>query len=332
MAHVTQGRLQPASEYKGTVYFKEISDLAAEVSGKAVAVQFEEGDHLDEGAPMVRLDAEVLEQSLAAARARLAQQRTLLEQEQVRFERAKELLDDEVTTEQQFDDIRFTVESIEHNVAANAAEVARLDEELARKTIYAPFPGVVAARNIEVGEWVSAGTSVATFARDHVYDVIVNVPEEHVRWNQPGQSIGVAFNGDRFPGKVVAVLPLGDVATRTFPVKIRLEGTYGLLEGMSASVRLPIGEEQDCLLVPRDAVLLQQGQHIVVTASEGKAQPIPIVLLGYEDRHAGVEAEALKPGMQVAVKGHERLRPGQSVAVAEVAAPSGGNGAANAPR
>jgi multidrug efflux pump subunit AcrA (membrane-fusion protein) len=118
-------------------------------------------------------------------------------------------------------------------------------------------------------------------------------------------------------GRVVTVIPRGDVATRTFPVKIRVTGEEGLMEGMSAQVTLPVGQKQECLLVPRDAVMLSRGRPEVVVVSEGTARRLPVTVLGYTGEHAGIEVDGVRAGMQVIVKGHERVREGQPVEIVQ---------------
>jgi RND family efflux transporter MFP subunit len=329
VATVERGTLAPTSQLSGTVFFKELSLLATEVEGKVVEVLFEEGEHLKKDAPMVRLDSVLLIARLEAARALLSQSEAELALERSRFERAKMLLEDEVTTPQQYDDLRFTVESYEHRVSANRAEVERLLREIEKKTIGAPFPGIVVERQTELGEWKRSGDAIALFARDSVYDVIVNAPQSILQWIEPGALVGIDAAGQSFQGRTVTVIPRGDTVTQTFPVKIRVEGRDDLLEGMSALVSLPAGQETECLVIPRDAVLTEGGRTSVFVpraAAAGDGQEgmppgmligaeVPVTLFGYEGLYAGIEGDGLQEGMEVIVKGHERLRDGQAVEV-----------------
>ena len=116
-------------------------------------------------------------------------------------------------------------------------------------------------------------------------------------------------------GKVFTIVPRGDIATRTFPVKIRTPNTYSLIEGMSAKVVLPTGRPKESLIVPRDSVISLFGQNVVFTVADSKAAMLPVKVIGYEGLSAGVEARGLQEGMQVVVQGNERLRNGQVVVV-----------------
>jgi len=311
---VTSGTLAPSADFTGTVYFKEVAEIATEGSGQVQEVLFEEGQRLKAGARMVRLDAALLEAELKAAQAAQAQAQAQLEQERVRLERAQTLLRDEVTTPQQFDDIRFTVESLGHRAAALKAEVERLRISIAKKVSVAPFDGVVVDRLTELGEWKNSGETIAVFARDTIFDVIVNVPETNIVGMAPGDAVAMSIAGREVTGTVDAVIPRGDVVSRTFPVKIRVEGDW-LLEGMTSTVRLPTGSPRDALMVPRDAVLLQAGEPVIFLARENTAVRVPVTVVGYTDTMAGVDAADLVAGAQVVVKGQERLMPGQPLEV-----------------
>ena len=324
VAKVEKGSLTPTAEFTGIVYFKEVADLATEASGQVDSILFEEGDHIDEGAPMMRLDDDLLGASLATAKAMREKDEALLKLQETRLERAKALREDEVSTEQEVYDLTYTVQSLEHGLAASDAEVRKLEIEIAKKVTYAPFDGVVVERKTELGEWKSPGSSVAVFARDDLFDVIVNLPETRLPHIEPGLKAPMTIAGRDIEGEVVTVLPQGDIKTQTFPVKLRVEGQPWMLEGMSAIVRLPIGEEAGCCLVPRDAVLKGAGGARIVTVKDGKAVSVPVAVMGNEGLLSGLEGDGLEPGMTVIVKGHERLRDGQSVEVSGAGQKPGG--------
>jgi RND family efflux transporter MFP subunit len=316
VAEAKAGRLVPTADFEGTVYYKEVSAVATEVEGKVLSVGFDVGDVLSAGDPLVTLNTDILEARLRAARAMLGQRQALLRQEQARFERAVLLVEEEITTDQEFDDIRFTRDAIEQQVEAARAEIALLELEISKKAVYAPFDGVVMQRHAEVGEWLSGGAPVATVARFSLYDVTVFVPERFLPFIQTGAEIELRILGEDTVGLIVPGAPDGDIATRTFPIRIRLTGPEWLQAGMAAIARMPTGNEQECVLVPRDAVLQESGLHYIVMASDGAANRIEVSVLGYEGDMAGLPPGTIEPGEQVIVKGHERLRTGQPIFVA----------------
>ncbi len=158
---------------------------------------------------------------------------------------------------------------------------------------------------------------MATIARDDTVDVVVDVPEHMIRYVKQGMDLSVKAGGGVVKGKVFAVVPRGDVATRTFPLKIRIDNPETLKEGMEARVELPIAERKQSLIVPRDAVINLFGSMVVFAVVDSKAKMIPVKVIGYEETTAGVNANGLEEGMKVVVKGNERLRDGQPVSPAD---------------
>ena len=130
---------------------------------------------------------------------------------------------------------------------------------------------------------------------------------------------GFCGSNDRceLKGKIIALIPSGDISTRTFPVKIRVVNTTSLMEGMEARVVLPVGDEAKVMTVHRDAVIKVFGNTVVYTVQDSKAAMLPVTVLGYKGMSAGVQAEGLEAGMKVVVKGNERLRSDQEVVIQE---------------
>jgi RND family efflux transporter MFP subunit len=193
--------------------------------------------------------------------------------------------------------------------------VERLRIELRKKTIKSPFDGVVIKKHVERGEWLSPGSVVATIANDNVIDIITEVPGGIVRFIDQNMSVTVKAGGKELEGKVSAVIQRGDISTRTFPVKIRVKNSISLIEGMEAMATLPVGDKQQTITVPRDAVISMFGMTVVFVVIDSKASMLPVNVAGYDGLKAGVIAEGLQEGMKVVVKGNERLRDGQEVII-----------------
>jgi membrane fusion protein (multidrug efflux system) len=191
--------------------------------------------------------------------------------------------------------------------------VEQFEIELKKKVIRAPFDGVVIKRQVDRGEWVSEGETVAVIGKDDTVDIVVEVPERFIPFIQKGMEVSATVNRSNLKGRVIAIVPKGDVATRTFPVKIRTANDLGLIEGMSARVILPTGDSMQALIVPRDAVIPKFGQNVVFAVSDSRASMIPVNVLGYSGLKAGVESNELKAGMLVVVEGNERLGDKQAV-------------------
>ncbi|MDD3312842.1 efflux RND transporter periplasmic adaptor subunit [Pseudodesulfovibrio sp.] len=322
VAKVTSGDMAPQSEFIGTVYFSEISNVASEVEGKVLDIKVTDGQRVREGDVLVVLSSSLLDKSIRNASALARQAKAEYESARLENDRVAALFKSRSVAEGEFDSKRLGAEALLHKYEAVQADLARLLEEAALKNIRAPYDGVVIDTPVTRGEWVSGGSTVVVTARDDQFEVVVNAPREAFGVVKPGLKVEVGAAGAKYPGEVFAVIPRGDVATRTFPVKIRVRNDGSLAEGMEARVHLPKGLGGKTMIVPRDAVISAGGDQVVWVVLDGKAVPAPVYVVGYRGLLAGVKSPKLAEGMDVVVKGNERLRPGQPVAPQPAARPA----------
>lgn len=212
-------------------------------------------------------------------------------------------------------------------VATQEAEVERIDDQLGKHTIRAPFEGWVVERFTEKGQWLSRGGLVARIAELSRIEVEVQVPELAIASLVTGMDVRLEFDAARdqtWIGRVERVVPQADLLSRSFPVKVSLEnrivnGQPVLRGGMLARAWLPVGKTGLVTVVPKDALVLGTGQPTVFAVDPATDQPgsgtvraVPVSLgatIG-----GGVEINGpLEPGSLVVVRGNERLRPGMTI-------------------
>lgn len=317
VAQVAAGMVAPESEFIGTVYYKEVSDVASEVEGVVESVNFEEGQRVEKGHVLAGLSSDLLKKTLEASQAGYEQILSDLNKAKRDLERAEHLFENQLISEQTYDERSFAVSGLEKRVISLEADVERLEVELEKKTVKSPFNGIVIKKHVDRGEWLSEGNTVATIANDEFIDIIAEVPHSVTRHIKKGTEVKVTVAGNSINGKVTAIIPRGDISTRTFPVKVRARNTATLMEGMEARVTLPTKKKTQTLTVPRDAVITAFGSTVVYTVNDSSAHMIPVTVVGYDGMNAGIQAQGLKEGMKVVVKGNERLREGQPVTITE---------------
>ena len=316
VAQIHAGSVAPQAEFIATVFYQEISDTAAEMSGLVETVRFEEGQRVQKEQILVELNSELLLKRRQAARSSYEQNLSELKVAKIDLNRRETLFKRKSISEQSYDEIRYRVIGLEKRSSALRSQVEQLDIELKKKSIRAPFDGVVIKRHVDRGEWVSEGDTVAVIGKDDTIDIIAEVPERFIPYIKLGMPVSATANGRQLSGNVFAIVPKGDVTTRTFPIKIRTANKFALVEGMSARVILPTAESVKSLIVPRDAVINKFGKNIIATATDGKTAMIPVNVVGYNGLNAGVKSDQLDSGMLVVVEGNERLRDGQAITYA----------------
>jgi len=313
VAKVKSGKVAPQAEFIATVFYQEISDTAAEMSGLVETVRFEEGQRVQEQQVLVELGSELLRKRRQAAISSYEQNLAELQIARIDLKRREVLYKKKSISEQSYDENRYRVIGLEKRAAALKAQVEQFEIELKKKIIRAPFNGVIIKRHVDRGEWVSEGETVAVIGKNDTIDIVADLPERFVPFVREGMQVSATVNSHNLRGRVFAIVPRGDVATRTIPIKIRLANDSALIEGMSARVILPTADSVPALIVPRDAVISKFGQNVVFAASDSRARMIPVRVIGYSGLDAGVDSPDLKAGMLVVLEGNERLRDKQAI-------------------
>ncbi len=195
-------------------------------------------------------------------------------------------------------------------------------------TLKSPFAGYVSMEMTEIGAWVSQGDPVAQIVEIDPVEIEVYVPESSIQFVEPGKSVSIsveAASGNDFQGTIEQIVPLADGRARTFPVRIRVKNPmvgsrHQLLPGMLARVKLPSSELETRLMVPLDAIRLGGQSPTLYKIVDNKAVLVPVSIgpeLGTGVAVAPLQQGQLAVGDHVAIRGNQRLRPGQDVLVTE---------------
>lgn len=222
------------------------------------------------------------------------------------------------------------IKQAEARVAMQQAIVDRLEDQIAKHTLYSRFAGYVTVEHTEVGQWLPRGEPVAEIIALDEVDVIAQVPEAHIQFIQVGTpvEVEVAATKDRyFRGVVQAIIPEADDRSRTFPVKIRIQNTVGdsgapeLKAGMLARAKLPTGAKQLAKMVPKDALVLAGKDTMIWTLDpqsvapaqtpgmfEANAVAVPVET-GIEEGDSIEVRGPVEEGTQVVIRGNERIPP-----------------------
>jgi membrane fusion protein (multidrug efflux system) len=299
------------------------SIIAAEVSGLVEALPVSAGDLLKAGQRVAKLKSSNLMLRLEAAKASRDKAQANLTFATKELARYAQLERSKSIATGKYDQILYEKESWEHEVQRAEAEIDLIKDDIAKKTISAPFSGFVAKKHTEIGEWLAVGGQIITLVDLSRIRLVVDVPERYAVQLRPEDRIRIvvpSLSGDPFWGRLYAVLPEGNAEARTIPVHVRLTNPgLRIKGGMEARVTFSLGDKTEALLVPKDAVLTAGGNKTVFVVTEGHVRPVSVEVVGYHDGSAAVTGP-LSAGDQVVTRGNERLRPGQSVKILESAA------------
>lgn len=300
-----------AASYTGTAPLEPRSEsqVVAKTSGVALAVYAEEGQAVRAGQTLVRLDA--ARSALQAAQT-AAQMRKL----EANYARARTLAAEKLISANDNDQLRYDLEN-----ARAANRLANL--ELSYANVVAPISGVVAQRSIKPGNFVQINTPILRIVDTSRLEAVLNVPEREIAVLKAGLPVRMtvdALPGRTFEGVVDRVAPVVDSGSGTFRVIASFAGGGLLQPGMFGRIRIDYDQRADALVVPRVALLDDEGEPAVFAARGGKVARVP-VKLGYLDGEWAEIRAGLKRGDQVVVAGKTALRDGSAVQVLGQPAP-----------
>ncbi len=301
----------------GTVQSRTASVVASEVAGLVVELAAREGETVKKGQPIARLRRSNLELRLAESKAELKESAARLQMARRSLERSRELFDSGVVSQSQLDDAASETEAWEGRVARSEAQIARLEDDLTRSRIPAPYEGVVVAEHVAVGEWLDVGGAVVEMVATDELEVVTALPERYFHSVYLGMAATVTFEavpGLRVQGEVSSIVPRADGQARSFPVKVLVANPEGrIAAGMLARLALAAGGERPATFVPKDAVVSRGPASMVFVIGDDETVQSVTVTTGAADGDWIAVEGAIRPGTRVVVRGNERLFPGQKV-------------------
>jgi membrane fusion protein (multidrug efflux system) len=289
----------------GSLRSNESVLLRPEVAGRIVELAIAEGQRVQRGQVLVRLDSSL-------ERAELAQAEAALVLSRANNARAEELLRTGAGMQRQVDEARSRLRVDEAIVNHRRARLDKL-------TLEAPFDGVLGLRRVSIGEFVQAGAEIVNLEMVDPLKVDFRVPELFLAAVAPGQRVAInvdAYPGRAFAGEVMAIDPAVDPGGRSVVIRARIPNPDDALRpGLFARVTLTLASRENALFVPDSAVVPFGEQHFVFKVVEGRAVQTR-VRLG-ERRRGEVEIlEGLAQGDVVVTAGQIRVRDGVPVRVA----------------
>ncbi|WP_436785450.1 efflux RND transporter periplasmic adaptor subunit [Stutzerimonas frequens] len=303
----------------GTLKASQRIDLSVEIAGTISDVQFQSGEKVSKGQAIVLLDSEVEQASLASAEADLNLSR-------LEFQRARSLLDRQAISRSEYDRLNAQSQKAE-------ASVAQLRASLAKKRVLAPFSGTIGIRQVDVGDYLAAGTPIATLQDLSTLYVDFFLAEQHVPLLKLGQRVQLqvaAYPGERFEGVISALNPKVETTTRNVQVRAELGNPDGrLLPGMFADLQVLLPTETAQVVVPETAITYTLYGNSVLLVTEGTPpegvssdEPYLVVerrFVTTGERRDGlvVVLDGLEGGEQVITAGQLKLDSGTHVAIAE---------------
>jgi membrane fusion protein (multidrug efflux system) len=289
----------------GTLAANAQAELAAEVEGQVVSIEADLGDRVAPDQILARVRQDVTEAKLREAEA-------TVEKSTADEARARPLQADGVISAQEYEQVRWSLETAR-------ARRDQLRIELGRLAIRAPFEGSIAARLIDAGSYVRPGTVMFRLVQDDPLKFRGEIPEREVPALHPGQAVRVtvdAFSGETFFGAVSRVGSAADPTARALTFEAEVPNPdHRLRPGFFGHGEVVTSRDERALAVPRSALSTFAGVTKLFVIEDGLARE-HAVTLGVDLGDGWVEiAQGVSHGKQVATSGLSKLADGTPVVV-----------------
>jgi RND family efflux transporter MFP subunit len=307
------------------------SPIYARTDGYLKKWYFDIGAHVKEGDLLAVIQTPEVDEQLAQARSTQATAQANLELAQVTRDRYESLLKKHAVAQQDADNATGTYTANKAIVDADTANVRHYEALVSFEKVYAPFDGVITARNTDIGDLINSGSSTAP--RTDLFDisqtrtlrVYVNVPEEYSQAIKPGETAAditlAEFPGKRFPGKLVRTSDAINATTRTLLTEVDLDNPGGtLFSGSYAEVHFKIPAANSTLLLPVSALIFR-GEKLQVGVVKGGHAVVTDVTPGHDFGDQIEIVAGLSSNDQVIVNPPDSLVSGESVKVVQASLP-----------
>jgi RND family efflux transporter MFP subunit len=309
------------------------SPIYARTNGYLKKWYFDIGAHVKQGQLLAVIDTPEVDQQLQQIMSNLETAKANLALAEITKNRYQGLLKTNAVSQQDADNAAGTYNANKAIVEANQANVNQLKALQSFEKIYAPFDGIITARNTDIGDLINSGSS--STARTDLFHisqpgklrVYVNVPQEYSQGIKVGMTADLSlaeFPGRTFQGTLVRTAEAINVTTRTLLVEISVNNPTGtLLTGSYAEVHLKIPTQASTLLLPVNSLIFRSDGLRVGVVKDGKVALTTVT----PGRDLGSQIEilsGLNPNDQIVINPPDSIISGQQVQIVQATLPGDG--------
>lgn len=334
VAQVTQQTVPVYVENVGQTQAAATVEIRARVSGFVTEAPFKEGSRVKKGELLFKIDPKPYEAVVDQSKANVAKAEASVERAKADLVRLEPLVASSAISKQERDNALTTAKVAEADLLAAKAALDTAELDLSYATMVAPFDGMVGARNVDVGNFISSTGQNTLLATVSVIDPMrasFNVAEQnYLRFQRRFMGDEAAQEAHSAKMEFELILSDGSVyehkghfefadraldpRTGTLKVVVSFPNGETLLRpGQFARIRAKPEEKPDAILIPQKAVMETQNLQMVLVVGEGdKVEQRPVKTEGrYNDLY--IVTSGVKPGERVIVEGLQKARPGMVV-------------------
>lgn len=332
-------------DYAGEFVAERTADVAFEVSGRVLTLNYDIGDHVEKDAVLAKINdtahrQKVREASAAVtmAQASIGEAEISVQDLESNLKRKRPLLDRQLISEREIEDLEAQLSLARQKLLVATASLeqskARLQsarEDLRNTEIRAPFDAQVAARLVDLGSYVGpTQPAFRLISEDGLY-LRINIPEQdagHIAIDKHVTVRIAALGGVEFAATVTRIAPMIDPTTRMLRADITLKPSEAqqqlvarIRPGMYAQVQVDLGRRDDAVTIPRQSLVQQRGGANFVWVIKDSTAHQQNLTLGLRGRDRVEVLSGLDGGEAVVLRGGEKLKQGEKVTVQNPTSP-----------
>lgn len=295
----------------GTLEAYETAVISPRVSGRTQHIWVENGDLVSSGQALAEIESQDYRNQLLAAEADLKKAEARLATSRADYERFSELYRNGAVSDKEYQDIELAWKAAEADLEVASAAVASARDALENTVISAPLSGVIANREVSLGQMLSPQTVLMKIEDISSVYAAVNIQQQELARVKAGLNAEVtvdAYESRKFPGTLTVINPAVIPEARVFQAKIEINNAQNLLRpGMFAEVKLYAGAAQEVLAVPRQALVNHKGLYYVFVP-EGEQVKRQNVQIGAIIGQMAEITSGLREGQLIVVSNADKLK------------------------
>ncbi len=301
----------------GNVHSARSATVRAEVQGAVIEFHKEVGDSIKDGEAVAHIDSEKYRISMEIAEAALERAKAAFEKARLDEDRMTTLYKKNVMSMEEAQAATLNRKMAEADVTLRKVEVKSARRDLNLTKVRAPFPGYLAKKYLQKGDWVRAGDPVFDIVDLSSVYVSAEFPEKELSRVSLNSSATVrldAYPEVEFKGKLTRIAPRASLESRGFMVRVEFNDPNGIArDGLFARVEI-LSRRATAIMVSKDAIVERGPMKIVFKVEDGTVRQINVSVLQQMGDMVEIKG-GLKAGDEVVVTGNEILRDGARVNV-----------------
>lgn len=289
-------------ESVGELISPQTTEVSSENMGKIVYLNIPEGKEVGVGHILARIDDSTTQADIKVSNAKL-------KNASENYKRMQTLKSEGAISQQALDNALEVLQTAE-------GESEKAESVESKTTITAPFGGVLSLRKISLGEFVDSGDPIVRISQINPLYLVFSLPEQYASQIKTDQNISfmITDSSKEYSSKISAIDPYIDPATRMVQVKaIVLNPNKELLPGRFTTVSLEVGEIENAILIPQEALMQEGDKKSVAVVDKDNTVVLKDVTVSKWDQNSILVSEGLMTGDVVITLGHQKVRPGSKV-------------------